>query len=353
MTCVAPVGSVLAVKDNKRPPTPDTAQEVPGETSLSESSRRKKPVKVWLIALGVVALLVIAGAVTVSILNLNRTGQATAQEYFEALAAGDATAANALSNPDTDYRSDATFLTDEVLASATELISDVKVVPASGTFSYSGDDVNVSYTLAGERHTVELWLPQGEPEWGFLQTFEMRRPFVEYSYLHVQGLAAFTLAGHRLDHQDNWLSLFPGVYPVAPADPDFFELKESEVVVDGLGTDVSVTFEPTAALVAEVQAQANNFMDECAQQTETGKADSACPLFVYMPFADSTLGTWEILEYPTIELRAHGSSFMASGGAARFTPWGGGEPVDTYRGIEFGSQVRVIDGKVELDIAQH
>src|SRR5690554_4687569 len=83
------LGSLLAMEHDERQPGPEAVERAPDATPPSGNKSRGRALKVLLISLAVVIVFVIAGAVTVSTLNQERTAQATAQEYFEALAAGD------------------------------------------------------------------------------------------------------------------------------------------------------------------------------------------------------------------------------------------------------------------------
>ena len=302
----------------------------------------------WVVALGVIVVLGIAAVATVMILNQNRTAQATAQEYFEALAAGDASAAWALTDPAAFEDGDVGFLTDEVLASATELISDVSVVPADDPLDTFDQRVNVAYTLAGERHTLPLLVGRGEPEWGFLKTYQMRAPFADRVSFSLPLVGTLTLADNVIRPDSPAMTLFPGVYPVAATEPDYLALDQTEVVVNGEGTRMDVTFQATAALEAQLQLRVNEFLDECALEMEMGEDDSVCPLFVYIAHADITPGSWEILEYPTVDLHPEGWFFNAEGGSALFTPANGEEPVEMYGHIDVPGMIQVQDGQVDL-----
>lgn len=323
-----------------------------GEEEPSQRTRTlRRRTLVWTaIAVGALALLVAAGAVTVSILNQERTAQATAQQYFDALARGDATTANALTAPATDATGDTSLLTDEMLASANELISEVSVTAADDPLDTFDQKVEVSYTLAGERHTVTLVLAQGEPVWAFLNTWQLRSPFSERLVFSMTGTSTFMVGDAPIDGTAPAAQLFPAVYPLAAASPDYFTMEDDQLVINGTDSNPSVAFIPTPALTAAVQEQVNAIVDTLAESTDVSHAPWPYPLSTVLPNAGIAPGTWEIIEYPTVEpsLIVGGSVFVTHGGRAAFSPAGGGEPVEMTREIELGVTVEVIDGEVHV-----
>ena len=300
------------------------------------------------IAVGALLLLVVAAIVTVSVLNQSRTAQATAQQYFAALAAGDATTANALTAPnDLDAHRD-DLLTDEMLSGASERISEVSVVPANDPLDVFEQKVEVSYTLAGERHTQTVLVARGEPDWGVLRTWKMNGPFASDLSFSVEGPGDITIAGAEIDATARSVRLFPAVYPLAAVESEHFELAEDELVVDGTDGLASLQFLPTAALVEEAQAQVNEMVDVCVETTPTSEQLDGCPLFVVLAESGHAPGTWEVVDYPTVELPHGGVIYTTSDGLARFTPADGRDPVDMLRGIELTGTVEVSGGEVSL-----
>lgn len=319
---------------------------------MEKNERTGRPRRTLLLRLGIAAgallLLTIAGIVTVSLLNQGRTAQATAERYFTALSEGDATTANALTAPnDLDAHRD-DLLTDEMLSGASELIGDVSVVPANDPLDVFDQKVEVSYTLAGEHHTQTVLLARGEPEWGVLRTWQMPRPFAHDITFWVEGPGDIELAGAEIDATARSVRLFPAVYPVAAADSKYFELTEDELAVDGVETLASLQFLPTAALVEAAQAQVNEMVDVCARTTPTSEQLDGCPLFVVLAESGYAPGTWEVVDYPTVELPHGGVIYTTSDGLARFTPADGRDPVDMLRGIELAGTVEVSGGEVRL-----
>lgn len=343
------LGSVLAVEDDKRQPGLAATSAHVDESSRGQRKSRRKVLIAVIVVVAMIVALAIGGAVTVWSFNQDRTAQDTAQQYFNALAAGDAGVAHALTDPSSLANGSLDFLTDEVLAGATERISDVSVEPANDPLDTFDQNVIVTYSLAGERHTVPLTLSRGEREWGLLNTYQLSEPFAHQTSFTSEGAGAFTVAGIPVNSQTPSTRVFPGVYPVASADPTYLALEQDQLVVNGVDRVAPVTFQPTAELQAEVQRQVNGHLDECAAALETAAQAQGCPLLVYVPHAEATAGTWEIVEYPTVELGLNGTYFSTTGGVARFTPTDGSDAVDTFRGIDHSGTVEVADGEVHVN----
>lgn len=323
----------------------------------------------WIIALVVVVILVIAAVATGVILTQGRTAQAVAEEYFEALAAGDASAALALTegyDPDLDPDSRGPehgpdLRTDDVLASAVELISDVSVVPVDDPTDEHDQKVEVSYTLAGERHTFPLTLKR-EPTNRFLipQRFGQWTSFPSYGpdTLTVAGVTVHSgtepAPGVWVANTAAWTQLFPAVYPVAAVDPTYFEVTEPELVATGVGLVPDVELEPTKQLLAELQEWSDQEIDGCAEASIfAGRPDGQCPLYAVHPEGKTVIGTWEILEYPAVEIGQFNGLYFADFryGRAAFTPApeeGGGEPIEMTQEVAYRAVFQISEGEVEI-----
>lgn len=303
-----------------------------------------------LIGVGALVVLVTAGALTVSTLNQGRTAEATAERYFNALAAGDATTANTLTSGANPLNNNRDLLTDDVLGGAIERISDVSLAPAQDPLDTFKSKVNVTYTLAGERYTDTLVMSRGEPEWGFLKTWEMAAPFTSGATLtDGDRTQTFTVSGVPADVEQRAALLFPAVYSVAAADPTLFEVEDDELVVNGVEASAAVTLVPTQALVAQVQAQVNEIVDGCVASTQTAAPSPGCSLAATtVAHAQSTPGTWQILEYPNVAVTHGGSRFVATGGRAQFSPDAGGPPVEMTRDVEYSGPVEITGGTVRV-----
>ncbi len=345
-----------------------------GETT----TRARRISRGWIIAFATVVVVAIAAVAAVTILNRDRTAVAIAQEYFEALAAGDASTALALTegyDPDLDpvlrQPSDGPdLLTDEVLASAVELISDVKVVAADDPADEHNQKVKVSYTLAGETHTFPLTLkrepgnkyliPQRFAPWASFPAYEPRTFTVAGVPVHSgTELAAELIPDAWVGDKAPWTQLFPAVYPVAAVDPTYLDVTEAELVVTGVGLVPDLELAPTEQLLAELQEWIDQEIDTCVEYTRwAGSPAATCPLYVEHPDVEHSVGklvtgTWEILEYPTVEIGQFGGRYFADArdGRAAFTPRheeGGGGPIEMTQEVAVRATFYIWDGKIRI-----
>lgn len=313
---------------------------------------RRRWLRPLVISAGCFVLLVIAAVVTVQFLNQQRTAEATAQQYFEALAAGDATLANALTATNDSATADLPFLTDEVLAAATERISGVEVVPADDALDVFDQSVIVSFTLADKKYKERVTLSRGDAEWGVLRTWQMPRPFAASTTFSVKGPGTIVIAGVPVnpDSSAGSADLFPAVYPLEVLESKWVGLPEDEVAIGVDGTLIDVTLEPTDELTAEVQRQMDEFLDDCVAGLvfPSGNRDSGCELIALGSFEGRPSGTWEITSYPVASPMLGGAVYGYEGGEARFTPGNGGEPATTLRGVDIGRFVEVTEDSVTL-----
>lgn len=327
-------------------PQAQSENEQSGRTGV-----RRRSLRYLLVAMGCLLLLAAGGFTAVHFLNQQRTAEATARQYFEALAAGDASLANSLTAANVS-ESDEPFLSDEVLAEATERISGVEVVSAEDPLDVFQQSVVVSFTLAGKEYTERVTLSRGEPEWGVLRTWQMPRPFASDMVFTVNGPGTITVAGIPVnpDSSAGNAKLFPAVYPVGVLESKWVGLPEKEVVVGVGGTLIDLTLEPTDALTTEVQRQMDTFLDECVATLvfPSGNESTGCALTALGPWSGRPPGSWQILSYPVASPMLGGAVYAYEGGEARFTPGNGGEPATTFRGVDIGRFVEVTEDSVTL-----
>ena len=103
------------------PAVPGPPTLVGGGVALSPSSGRGKKMMLIGILVGVLIVLVIAGVVAIKVANSSRTPEAEVRKSLDLLAAGKASAATAMVDPDVP-NNQRTFLTDDAMASATSLL---------------------------------------------------------------------------------------------------------------------------------------------------------------------------------------------------------------------------------------
>src|SRR5690606_34175753 len=290
----------------------------------------KRGLLAGLIAVGAIIVLAVVGTVAVSMINASRGPEAAATTYLNHIAQGDASAANAMVDPDVP-NSDRAFLSDEVLAAATERISDIEVT-ALGSGGSDSTYVEVSYKLDGVTQTTQLGARKGEPEFLFLDTWTITSSLATPVNVGAVGLGEVSIGGVTIPlSDDGWgyrsadLVMYPGVYPVEAEESAFFELEETVLRVGSRPEPTEpFTFTATDALVESVQEQVNALIDSCLEQTVA--EPEGCPFYTWV-YPSDTAVTWTLGEYPTVTVSEDGSSFEATDGTV----------IATYTEMFFGT----------------
>lgn len=332
-----------------------TAPAVPSLAPPKPLSPAAKKGLLWSgIGVGAVIVLGIVGAVGVSVLNSTRTADAVALTYLGHIADGDASAANALVDPDVPNAA-REYLTDEVLKSATERISDVSV----RSLGVEGSDqayLEVSFKLDGVTQNGTLTAEKGTPEFLVLDTWKIVTPLVQQVRVDVEGPGATAIGGVSLglDEGSSYRSadvvLYPGVYEVESETDGLFALDSSRLLVGaGSATSAYLDFVPTEKLVEVVQQQVDALLDTCAESTEA--RSDGCPLRVFVYPSDTPVD-WTIVSYPTVELADSGLRFAAEGGEATAayteTSFGSTEDSTDEVSISFYGEVEISGGEVKV-----
>lgn len=317
-----PQSGVVAEGDATNPEAGDGQATSPARQPLSP--RARKQLVVGLISVGGVVLIGIAAAVGIGIANAGRTAEAQVQKYLEYIAAGDAEAANALADPNVPTAARA-FLTDEALAATSARITEVSAeefhVDSSDDTSFgAGDDrtyVTVRYRLDGVPQEQQLGVVKGDPEWLVLDTWTIVDSLVVPVTLSFSGTGEASIGGVAvpIESSDGGYGtanvvMYPGVYELSGGDSRFFELDETQLLVDRANADHAFAFAPTEALADEVGAQVDAVLAECVKQTAA--RPEGCPFSAYT-YGDDTKVTWKLQGEPEIELDEWGRSVTVSG----------------------------------------
>ncbi|WP_298039734.1 hypothetical protein [uncultured Microbacterium sp.] len=307
------------------------------------------------IGIGAVVVLGVGGTVAVSIVNGTRTAESVAHAYLSHIADGHAEAANELVDPEVS-NSLRGWLTDDVLGSATERISDIAV---QKPVEYGADQVmiEVSYKLDGVTQQASLTAQKGEPELLVLDTWEIVSPLVSSVYISAQGPGDASLGGLALDldgdsgYAEAELVLYPAIYQLEASEPDLFDLADSSLqVLAQSQSSEQLAFVATPKLVEMVQQQVDALVDDCAAQ---GVADpDDCPLSAWVYPSDTPV-VWEIVSYPTVEVSDDGAGFSASDGEGTVsytrTLFGDSEDHTEQSSIDFSGEIIVTDGEVTIE----
>lgn len=272
----------------------------------------------WLLP-GALAAVVIAVSLGVVALVYAHAPQAVAERYLGHIASGDATSAAALLAPShpgvAGFRDDA-LLTDEVLQSAVERISDVSVArhPASDVDVANFD---ITFTLAGEKYDERLDLIAGAPLWGVIPTWQVRAPFSVAFLLEASGPAPVTIAGVPISAPARgdvaWVTMYPAVYRLG-VDGDYYTTTSDTITVGIDNSPGTVDLRPTERLERAVQEEVEAVLADCMAQATM--APEGCP---FQASADATgvPVSWGMDAPPTVVLDETGTRFSFDDGWIR------------------------------------
>ncbi len=259
-----------------------------------------------LIAGGAVVVVVIAGAVTTSVLRANVWGPApTVKSYVQAIASGDADTAADLS----EVPSDAAMLDSTVLESAEDRPSDIRV----GRVQRSGDNAiaTLSYTQDGENRSGQVTLRRTGTAFLVKDEWRVTQPLAQTVTLTATDVlegAPVTIGGKEIGEitDGKFTSLaYPGTYEITVGGTKYFTGGTQELAV-GAATSGYVDFSPkaTKALQQDAEQYVDDLLEECAAQTDIS-ALSDCPW--YGPYDAEGSVRYDVTTKPELEVEATGS----------------------------------------------
>ncbi|MDT0232511.1 hypothetical protein [Curtobacterium sp. BRB10] len=267
------------------------------------SPRSKKILVRSLIAGGAVIVVVIAGAVTTSVLRANVWGPApTVKSYVQAIASGDAdTAADLSEVPD-----DAAMLGSKVLGSAKDRPSDIRV----GRVARTGDTAiaTLSYTQDGKNRSGQVSLRRTGTSFLVKDEWRVTQPLAQQVTLTASDVlegAPVTVGGKEIGKisEGTFTSLaYPGTYQVSVGGSKYFTGGTEKVSV-GAATSGYVDFAPkaTKALEQDAEQYVTDLIDDCAEKTEL-RALSGCPW--YGPYDADGGVQYDVTSMPELEVEA-------------------------------------------------
>ena len=253
------------------------------------SPRAKKRVKLIGALVGVLVVLVIAGVVAIKVVNSSRTPEAEVRRYLDLLASGQASAATAMVDPgvNNDQR---TFLTDDVMASASSLLV-IEDVVADKNEGSDTRTVTATMQVNGERFTHDFTVTMGKSTLGVLNNWTVKDSLAAQVSVDAEGYTQFTVGGTSADvpsavrsGKDNAYLFYPGVYTFTPVAPNEYANSNPETVSvldDGLGDNSAVvTLKATynAKLTAAAIAAGQQSVDSCT--SIPGNQNSSCPFAI-------------------------------------------------------------------------
>ena len=267
-------------------------------TPVSPGARKR--VKVIGALVGVLVVLVIAGVVALKVVNSSRTPEAEVRKYLDLLASGQASAATAMVDPgvSNDQRS---FLTDDVMASATSLLV-VEDVVADKNDSSDTRTVTATMQVNGERFTHEFTVTKGSSTMGVLNNWTVKDSLAARVSVDVEGYAQFSVGGVNADasaagrnDQEKGYLFYPGVYtftPIAASEYADSNPETVSVLDDGLGgRDNVVTLKATynTKLTAAAIEAGQWAVDTCS--TMPGNQNSWCPFAIQSDAVTAVTGS--------------------------------------------------------------
>lgn len=314
----------------------DTASEEP---TAAEAEERWRPTRRSRIAALVLAVLLVAGITGgVIVMSHNESAPLDAvRAYVDAIARGDASAANAMVDPERLKQDvDPDLLTDKVLSSAKRRIT-VEDVRLGIDENLSADvvEVEVDYRLGDLGATATLRAERSDSTLGVLHDWRVIDPLLAPVYLETNEprLETATLGGTTVPvggpASDGWperrFFVYPAVYEVHGHDSSYLKSEPAEVVVTGDDFQVRtittnkkgepltrswVYYEATSELGDEVSTRLDKHLRACVAAAP--KVPGNCPwvLDAYASFATGiTLDgrpTLESIESYQVEYRPDG-----------------------------------------------
>ncbi|MDO4260359.1 MAG: hypothetical protein Q4C87_12650 [Actinomycetaceae bacterium] len=296
-------GTVSAVP---APPPPPGAP-VPG------APLDPKTKKIVILAGVLVLILTLAGiavAVVINVLNGQRTPAAPVEEYLGLISQGKATEATALVDPGI-ANAERVLLTNEAMGQATARIENYSVKVPDNVDVNKPVEVEVEYSLDGEKHTGKLTVSPGPKEFGVLNTWKVSTPLLSKVDIHAQGLDSVSIAGVNVPvkSEDNVtgstvsIPAYPGIYPVKGPDMgQYVSVKEgsakattasNEYGALPTANDVELKVEYTQALHDLILEKAKEKAQACV--TPPTNMDEGCPMAVQ----NRELAKMELVEGPT------------------------------------------------------
>ncbi|NNG18007.1 hypothetical protein HJ590_00170 [Naumannella sp. ID2617S] len=257
------------------PPTDEPADEPAGEPTWTPDEatpvRRSRPA-LWLVVIVLALALLVGGALFVRSLTSNTPKPSGAADravaYLQAIAAGDATGALAMSF----NRPTGPLISNEALARSRPQLTDIRVLDA-GSGDPAGTDVVLGYRARGKevRGTFPVFQnPQGQ--------WQLRRGAVQLRLAPTPKMIPLTVDGARMDSTGYTylIDVFPGVHTLSTGSK-WLEYSASEFVVEGLGTPptVDATARPTPAYAGALQQRISERVKGCVASTEL--APKGCP----------------------------------------------------------------------------
>ncbi|MEJ5867366.1 hypothetical protein WDV85_06345 [Pseudokineococcus sp. 5B2Z-1] len=256
-------------------------------------------------------VLLVAAVVAHGVLQERWHGpQVVAEDYLRALAAGSADEAAGIVDPDVDS-AQRWLLTDEVLAEATALPTDVRV----DDVAVEGDvaAVTASYALDGVRQSVDLVLRRDGRTGVVFDRWRLDTPLVgsvelvvpdDAQVVRVSGADVEINGGAQVS-----LPAYPGVYEAAVlTGSPYLAAVPVPVSTADAAEAAGLQVEATPELGEEVQRQVDDLVEQCAEEAVIDP--EGCPFDAYEYRAQDV--EWSVERLPVVDVERTSSLFGGS-----------------------------------------
>lgn len=308
MASAAPLMAPTAPLASAAPaPAPTEAPADGAYPPLPEPQKMSKKAKAGLIAAlssaGAVIVLIVAGVVTVNVINSHRDPAGQVEEYLSLLADGKADQATKMVDPGLKT-GDRELLTDEALGSAEQRIevNDVETTSKSDDAAI----VKATYSLDGERFEQQFELSAGDPEYLVLDTWKLDDALVQQVMLGGQNVEALQVGDTevKLDADEygsgsgnRELYVYPGLYTVTGVANEFLDSSTAELRAAGPdsseGGAVDITAAPNASFEKSVLKQVKRRFAQCTEVPTN--MDAECPYAT----RDDDLDALKVVDQPS------------------------------------------------------
>ncbi|WP_198394581.1 hypothetical protein [Brevibacterium yomogidense] len=267
-------------------PAPGYAPGDPAPTRQRDgkkTGKSKLPLILSLSAVGVVLVLVVVGALVV--MNMNRTQygpETVAQQYLDAVAAGDLAAAQEVTTATVPNGANEALVSPEIFSGSDSAIEDVQV----GEADIDGDvaTMTASYTLGGQDYELPLTAEKSGKQGVFFDEWTLQPPVLQTLSLDLTQTADATVNGESVDLAtgDTEYAVMPGSYELVVPETKYTEEGSAAISV-GFAPDeapqpaaLNVTIGVTDAYKKDVVKAVEAQLDECL---ESEKLETDCGFF--------------------------------------------------------------------------
>ncbi|PPG39329.1 hypothetical protein [Pseudoclavibacter sp. RFBA6] len=332
-------------------PLLEPARDAAGLPSLPMTARAKRRLRIAGVCITIAVLVVTGSAIAITSVNTQRGAVAKVRAYVEAIAAGDATHAGELVDPNVET-SQRDYVSDAMLASASERITVLDVVetelsPAAPSTSWFEDpaqeeqgsgrerrNVQVTYRLGGTTESTVLVAERTENEFLLLETWRVVTPLVFESVAGTSHAMDFTIGSvaatpGRVEtltwegsQPVSWVpfSAYPAIYPVTGTESTFYSVASEPVrvgpVQDEHVPERNLIYTPTDALTEAVDAAVTAKIDQCVLSTDA--SPDGCPFSTYVSGANTAL-SWQVTSAPTVSVSETSDRFEVEDGLVSYS----------------------------------